>query len=218
MKKQLIAVLSLCLTGALMSAAARAEVVKTYEGWKLYNSYCYLCHGTNGKGGGPLAKSLKLNPADLTSDERLGKKSDRDLLLLIQGNSPHGKLKDMPQWGRVLPEPQIQSLVSYLRFLHRSRHPLVGNPEQGRELYGLYCVACHGADGKGHGVMTNVLPIKPIDHTDSVKMDAMDNRRLSNIILYGDAKEDYMPAWEGFLSKQDVDSLVSYLRMLSHGK
>lgn len=218
MKKQLIAVLSLCLMGALMSAAARAEVVKTYEGWKLYNSYCYLCHGTNGKGGGPLAKSLKLNPADLTSDERLGKKSDRDLLLLIQGNSPHGKLKDMPQWGRVLPEPQIQSLVSYLRFLHRSRHPLVGNPEQGRELYGRYCVACHGADGKGHGVMTNVLPIKPIDHTDSVKMDAMDNRRLSNIILYGDAKEDYMPAWEGFLSKQDVDSLVSYLRMLSHGK
>lgn len=66
--------------------------------------------------------------------------------------------------------------------------------------------------------MTNVLPIKPIDHTDSVKMDAMDNRRLSNIILYGDAKEDDMPAWEGFLSKQEVDSLVSYLRMLSHGK
>lgn len=218
MKKQLIAVLSLCLTGALMSAAARAEVVKTYDGWKLYNSYCYLCHGSNGKGGGPLAKSLKINPADLTSAERLGKKSDRELLLIIQGNAPHGKMKDMPQWGQVLPEPQIKSLVSYLRFLHSSRHPLVGNPEQGRELYGRYCVACHGADGKGHGVMTNVLPIKPIDHTDAVKMDAMDNRRLSNIILYGDAKQDYMPAWEGFLSKQDVDSIVSYLRMLSHSK
>lgn len=98
-------------------------------------------------------QEFEVNPADLdlTSDERLGKKSDCDLLLLIQGNSPHGKLKDMPQCGRVLPEQQIQSLVSYLRFLHRSRHPLVGNPEQGRELYGRYCVACHGADGKGHG-------------------------------------------------------------------
>lgn len=218
MKKLLMVILSIGFAGAVMSGTARAEVVKTYEGWKLYNSYCYLCHGSNGKGGGPLAKSLKISPADLTSDERLGKRSDRDLLLLIQGNSPHGNLKDMPQWGRVLPEPQIQSLVSYLRFLHRSRHPLVGNPEQGRELYGRYCVACHGADGKGHGVMTNVLPIKPVDHTDAAKMDAMDNRRLSNIILYGDAKLDYMPAWEGFLSKQEVDSLVSYLRMLSHGE
>jgi cbb3-type cytochrome c oxidase subunit III len=156
------AILSLCLAGALMSGAAQAQGVKTYEGWKLYNSYCYLCHGTSGKGGGPLARSLKLKPADLTSDTRIGKQSDRDLLLLIQGNAPHGKLKDMPQWGQVLPETQIQALVSYVRFLHSSRHPLVGNPEEGRVIYARNCAACHGEDGKGHGVMTNVLPIKPM--------------------------------------------------------
>jgi cytochrome c oxidase cbb3-type subunit 3 len=218
MNKQLIAVLSLCLAGALVSGAARAELVKTYEGWKLYNSYCYLCHGSTGKGNGPLAKSLGESPADLTSDDRLGKRSDRELLLVIQGNAPHGKLKDMPQWGQVLPEPQIQALVSYLRFLHRSRHPLTGNPEQGRELYARYCVACHGTDGKGQGVMTKVLPIKPRNHTDAVVMNAMDNRRLSNIILYGDAKNEYMPAWEGYLSKAEVDAVVSYLRLLSHNQ
>lgn len=218
MNKQLTAILSLCLAGTLMSGVARAEGAKTYEGWKLYNSYCYLCHGTSGKGGGPLARSLKLKPADLTSDSRIGKQSDRDLLLLIQGNAPHGKLKDMPQWGQVLPETQIQALVSYVRFLHRSRHPLVGNPEEGREIYARNCAACHGTDGKGHGVMTNVLPIKPANHTDAEVMDRLDNKRLANIILYGEGKENYMPAWEGYLSKQEVDALVSYLRLLAQHK
>jgi len=36
-----------------------------YEGRGLYVSHCQLCHGTRGKGDGPLAKAMKISPADL---------------------------------------------------------------------------------------------------------------------------------------------------------
>ena len=41
-----------------------------YEGRRLFVSYCQLCHGTAGKGDGPLAKVMKISPADLTTTIR----------------------------------------------------------------------------------------------------------------------------------------------------
>jgi mono/diheme cytochrome c family protein len=37
------------------------------KGNKLYEQYCLQCHGTDGKGTGPLASSLEHAPADLTN-------------------------------------------------------------------------------------------------------------------------------------------------------
>jgi len=36
------------------------------SGKVMFNSYCAVCHGTDGKGGGPAAAALKVPPADLT--------------------------------------------------------------------------------------------------------------------------------------------------------
>lgn len=39
-------------------------------------------------------------------------------------------------------------------------------PEQpGKEIYGAYCTACHGADGRGGGAIANELPVAPPDLT-----------------------------------------------------
>src|SRR5690606_33005064 len=51
-------------------------------GRQLYESYCAICHGEDGKGGGFLASSLRRPPADLT-DGRTAARSDGDLMWIV---------------------------------------------------------------------------------------------------------------------------------------
>ena len=42
------------------------KAVSPASGKEMYMSYCAVCHGTDGKGGGPAASALKVPPTDLT--------------------------------------------------------------------------------------------------------------------------------------------------------
>lgn len=204
------------LAALLLTHAASAEMVKAYEGRKLFNTYCFLCHGIDGKGSGPLASSLKEKPKNLVANAKLREMSLREMSKAIKGNGAHGGINEMPQWGRVLSEPQIESIASYVLFLQRSKTPLRGDPELGRATYERYCVACHGMGGTGNGVMTKVLPIKPTDHT-SKAMAELTDRDLIAVIAEGSKEEKYMPGWKGVLTADEIDGLVSYIRLLSSG-
>lgn len=101
-------------------------------GSDLYRQYCGACHGSDGKGQGPLAGSLKTPPADLTRiAERSGGKFDEAALMsVVDGRravAEHGP-REMPVWGarfedELQSEPmhtyvgllQTRSLVDYLR-------------------------------------------------------------------------------------------------------
>jgi cbb3-type cytochrome c oxidase subunit III len=192
-----------------------------YEGRRLYVSYCQLCHGTGGKGDGPLARSMKISMADLTTTVR--SRSDTILTKIITGEGRqtitgrdrHNMLSEaMPEWKGIFSEIQVKSLIAYLRFLSRSRHELMGDPEVGMQLYGKYCQICHGEEGDGDGIMTSLMGISPMDHTNPNVTNSLDNEELVKSIL--DGKGRFMPAWRGILSQSDVETLVSYIRLLSH--
>ena len=198
-----------------------AEVPLAYEGRRLFTSYCQLCHGPGGKGDGPLAVQMKIRPADLTTTVR--SRSDTILKKIITGEGRqtitgrdrHNLLSGaMPQWKDHLSEQQIDALIAYLRFLGRSKHELMGDPEDGMRLYQKYCHACHGTEGEGDGIMTKLMDIEPMDHSNPNETDPLDNEHLVKSILDGDGK--YMPAWRGILSQEDVEALVSYIRLLAH--
>jgi mono/diheme cytochrome c family protein len=73
------------------------------SGQEMFKSYCAVCHGTDGKGGGPAASALKNAPADLTllSKNNGGKYPAMKVSSILHGTSDlaaHGS-KDMPVWG-----------------------------------------------------------------------------------------------------------------------
>ena len=198
-----------------------ADPPPAYEGRALYVSYCQLCHGTGGKGDGPLAKAMGITPADLTTTVR--SRSDTILMNIITGQGRqtivgrdrHNLLSDaMPEWANIFSETQLKSLIAYLRFLGNAKHELMGDPKLGLQLYQKHCSVCHGAEGDGDGIMTKLMGIRPMDHTNPNETNRLSNTDLVNSILYG--KGRFMPAWRGILSPSDVESLVSYIRLLSH--
>jgi mono/diheme cytochrome c family protein len=73
------------------------------SGEEMYNTYCAVCHGKDGKGQGPAAEALKVPPPDLTvlSKNNNGSYPSLKVSAVIRGEQvlpAHGS-KDMPVWG-----------------------------------------------------------------------------------------------------------------------
>jgi mono/diheme cytochrome c family protein len=94
------------------------------SGKEMYTTYCAVCHGTDGKGGGPAASALKAPPSDLTvlSKNNGGKYPALKVTAAIHGEGgvpAHGS-KEMPVWGTLFfnlsggHESEVQQRVTNL--------------------------------------------------------------------------------------------------------
>jgi mono/diheme cytochrome c family protein len=75
------------------------------SGQEMFKAYCAVCHGTDGKGNGPAAQSLKTPPSDLTTlaGKNGGKYPGLRVSAIIRGEDTvpaHGS-KEMPIWGNL---------------------------------------------------------------------------------------------------------------------
>jgi mono/diheme cytochrome c family protein len=101
------------------------------SGKDMYNNYCAVCHGTDGKGAGPAASALKTTPTDLTAlaKNNSAKYPAAHVSAVIRGQATttaHGS-QDMPVWGPLFSsisqghEGQVQqraaNLVTYIETL-----------------------------------------------------------------------------------------------------
>lgn len=80
------------------------------QGKKLYNTYCIVCHGPQGRGNGPVAGGA-MQPADLTS-ERVRTQSDGALYATIRNG-----FATMPAYGERLTPPERWQVILYVRTL-----------------------------------------------------------------------------------------------------
>lgn len=97
---------------------------------KMFNTYCAVCHGKEGKGDGPAAKSLAKVPADLTkiSERNNGTFPEIKVRRYIEGLdevAAHGS-RDMPMWGdlfrslnRDTAQLRIAALSDYLKAMQK---------------------------------------------------------------------------------------------------
>jgi mono/diheme cytochrome c family protein len=202
--------------GMLFSSSVLADYSKGFDGYRIFKNNCTLCHGEDGSGNGPLASKLSEKPADLSDNDKLSKRSDHDLFRIIEGTAPHGQVgNEMPKWGLSLPQTEINSLVSYIRYLHTSKYPVSGNPEKGKQTYNEKCSICHGSDGKGKGKLAVVYDMQPADHTDAAAMEKISNEKMYRLIADGTAGAKLMLGWKDILSSDEIKDVISYIRLLS---
>lgn len=103
------------------------------NGQHLYSSYCAVCHGADGKGGGPFAPQLKVWPSDLTqlAKRNGGSFPSMHIAEVIDGEfqkPAHGST-DMPIWGPIFrtaahgredsAQRRINRLVKYLESIQQ---------------------------------------------------------------------------------------------------
>jgi len=109
------------------------RMIDSLDGRLLFRAYCAACHGTDGKGNGPAASSLKTPPPDLTLISRRngGKFPTLSVQKTISGEgvvtSPHGS-REMPVWGPIfwqiawdqdLGNVRIYNLTKYIESLQQ---------------------------------------------------------------------------------------------------
>ena len=124
-----------CLILTCFCAVAQRKTVKqvppvgakALDGKGLYEQFCAVCHGKDGKGAGPAADALKQRPTDLTqiSHNNNGRFPDARVMAILKGEqsvSAHGN-QEMPIWGKVfndlsgnitVAQGRMHALVAYL--------------------------------------------------------------------------------------------------------
>jgi mono/diheme cytochrome c family protein len=100
----------------------KMQLPPTYvpPGKQMYKEYCAACHGSDGKGRGPAASSLRKPPADLTElAKRYGGNFPEEYVTNVlrfgPGFTAHGS-SEMPVWG-----PIFQGLDNYNEAAVRQR-------------------------------------------------------------------------------------------------
>ena len=120
-----------CLAGSAQQKtvkSVRPAATSSLDGKSLFQEYCAVCHGKDGKGGGPAAQALKQSPGDLTqiSRQNNGRFPDMKVLAILRGEqsiAAHGS-QDMPTWGKTFSDMSVNpdvgqgrmhALVMYLQ-------------------------------------------------------------------------------------------------------
>jgi mono/diheme cytochrome c family protein len=117
--------------GVAQNKPSDTQLIDSIQGPNLFKAYCAVCHGPAAKGDGPMAKSLKTAPSDLTriTARNNGMFPLAKVRRIIAGEEPlaagHGT-RDMPIWGPIfsqvawdqdLGRVRVDNLARYLEGL-----------------------------------------------------------------------------------------------------
>lgn len=225
--------------GPLVHASQQAPsiLIDSLAGRDSFELYCAPCHGSGGRGDGPVASALRARPADLTALARRNNGAfprDRVRDFVTGTGRPlaaHGTT-EMPVWGPMFrafesdarARERIANLVTYIESIQA---PTTGPDDTGSQLFRTYCASCHGATGRGNGPLAEQLRRMPPDLTQFTRRNGgmFPSERVYRIIdgrdvsSHGDRE---MPVWGDVFKtvpggssaaavKARIDAIVRYL-------
>jgi mono/diheme cytochrome c family protein len=212
-------------------------LIDSLAGRDSFELYCAPCHGSGGRGDGPVASALRARPADLTALAQRNNGAfppDRVRDFVTGAGRPltaHGTT-DMPVWGPMFrafesdarARERIANLISYIESIQA---PTTGPDNAGSQLFRTYCASCHGTAGRGNGPLADQLRRPPPNLTLYTRRNGgvFPNERVYRIVdgrdvpSHGDRE---MPVWgDAFRAvpggatdtavKARIDAIVRYL-------
>lgn len=181
-------------TLSLPALAADADAMG--EARSLFANGCAGCHGSDARGATGF-------PNLTDADWLYG--SDPAAVELTIGA---GRIGVMPAWGAALGPDGVAETVAYVQRLAGIATD-AGKADAGAARYAMFCVACHGADGRGN------VALGGANLTDDVWLHGGDAESLR--VSIADGRQNEMPAHEGLLGRDRVRLLAAYVLSLGGG-
>ncbi len=179
------------LNGAMLGALAGATAIaveaqtpiekvppilaESLAGRESFELYCAPCHGSGGRGDGPVAAALKTRPADLTAlarrhDGLYPRGAVRGIIEGTRSAVPAHGSTQMPIWGPLFRafesdarvRARIANLVTHIESLQA---PTTLPQDAGSQLFRTHCASCHGSTGRGDGPLAEQMRRMPPDLT-----------------------------------------------------
>ncbi len=190
---------------------------------------CSRCHGTEGKGDGPIFEYLDPRPRDLTKAAFMKSKTRERLITSVVDGVPG---TSMAPWGRVLGPAGAAELVDWVLTNQTKASALeaairevpTSNPvafsaesaTRGEAIYLDRCWGCHGKKADGHGPNAADIVPRPRNLRNGPFVRSVTYARLHESIKYG-VQGTAMPA-AGFdfaLSDEQIGHLINYIYSLN---
>ena len=157
---------------------------------RIFDRKCGICHGADASG------QLSRFP-DLTDDEWQWGGEPSQIEATIRG----GRQATMVGWQAVLGEDGVEQVAHYVRSLSDTSE--AHDVENGRTLYGQFCIACHGAAGEGK------VPLGAPNLTDSVWLYGGTPEDIEQTVAFG--RHGHMPAFNDRLDDTQIRMLLAWL-------
>ncbi len=118
------------------------RLIPSLQGAALFKAYCAVCHGSDAKGGGPMAAMLKVPPPDLTriAERNRGAFPMARIERIIAGEESTGLghgTREMPVWGPIFSQVErdqdlgrvrIDNLTRYLKEIQTVSAAAIDHP------------------------------------------------------------------------------------------
>lgn len=119
-------------------AQLRADATVLRSASSVFRNNCAACHGEDARG------QANAFPNLTDREWQWGGETAQ-----IEQTITAGRQAAMPGWQPALGDAGVSAVADYVISLSRVERGRIGLAE-GKRLFGLYCVACHGADGGGN--------------------------------------------------------------------
>jgi cytochrome c oxidase cbb3-type subunit 3 len=179
----------------------------TAGGGAVFRNQCSQCHGAGAAG------AVAGGYPNLLDDDWLWGGTIADIHQTITHGvryeaDPETRFSQMPAFGDMLEDAELDGLVEYVRALAGLDHDAGAAAHAG--LYADNCAACHGADGTGDRAQG--AP----DLTDGIWLYGADPATLRTSI--DRARYGIMPAFQNRLSPGDIAKVAVYVHSLGGGE
>ncbi len=163
-------------------------------GRRIFASNCSVCHGASAEG--------SFGFPNLTDEEWLWGSEDED----IKNTLLYGRQAAMTAWGDVLGDKGVNEVAEYVVKLS-GREADEALAAAGETHFNMFCVTCHGAEGKGQKVFG--AP----NLTNDIWLYGGSRARIEHVVRHG--RYGVMPAFKERLGEDKIHILAGYVKSLS---